>query len=123
MKMTKLTFTLAALVLYSGGGLAADSDAEATIRLMGNAEMELPEAVTKEIKLPEHLLETEEQARTVEKAEQGLEKAGERVDRRDNGLSNAAEARERGVEMQEKAKENRENRGRGDERPTPPGRP
>jgi hypothetical protein len=123
MKTMKLIVTLTMLLFSSGSVMAEDGDAEATIRLMGNAEMELPEAVTKEITLPEHLLAADDQVRAVEKAEKGLEKANERLERRENGLSNADEARERGAEMKEKAQENRENRGRSDDRPDPPGQP
>jgi hypothetical protein len=123
MNTTKLILALVAMPLYSGTGVAADGDAEATIRLMGHAEMELPEAVTKQITLPEHLLETDDQVHTVEQAQKGLDKANERLERRENGQSKAAEARERGVEMKQKAQENRENRGRSDDRPDPPGQP
>ena len=119
--MKKVTLIFATTVLLvSGTGWAAD-DAEATIRLMGIAEAELPDAVTKQITLPEHLLlETEDQVAAVDKAEKGLAKANERNDHRDKGQEQAADARERGAEMKEKAKENRENRGRSDDRPTPP---
>ena len=121
----KLTFAAAALALCSSVGWAADSDAEATIRLMGKAEAELPEAVTKEITLPAHLLEesTDNQARAVEKAAKGLEKANQRHARRENGQAQAEEARERNNEMNEKANENRENRGRSEDHPTPPDSP
>lgn len=123
MKKVTRIFAITAL-LASGSGWAAD-DAEATIRLMGKAEVELPDAVTKEITLPEHLLavELEDQVATVDKAEKGLAKANERNDHRNKGQDQAAETRERGAEMKEKAKENRENRGRSDERPTPPETP
>ena len=120
--MNKLTLILATTALLaSGGGWAAD-DAEATIRLMGKAEAELPDAVTREITLPEHLLvaKPEDQVATVEKAEKGLEKANERNAHRDKGQDHAAEARSNGAEMQEKAKENRENKGRSEDHPEPP---
>ena len=120
--MKKVTLIFATTVLLvSGTGWAAD-DAEATIRLMGIAEAELPDAVTKHITLPEHLLlETEDQVAAVEKAEKGLEKANERHARREQDQDQAAEAREHAAEMQEKAKNNREQRGRSkDDRPTPP---
>jgi hypothetical protein len=120
--MNKLTLILATTALLaSGGGWAAD-DAEATIRLMGKAEAELPDAVTREIALPEHLLVTdrEDQVAAVEKAEKGLAKADERNVNRDQGQDQAAAARERNAEMQEKAKEDRENRGRSEGHPEPP---
>jgi len=123
MKKVTLIFAITVL-LVSGSGWAAD-DAEATIRLMGNAEAERPDAVTKQITLPEHLLlETEDQVAAVEKAEKGLAKANERHARREQGQDQAAEAREHAAEMQEKAKNNREQRGRSkDDRPTPPETP
>ena len=120
--MKKMTLILATTALLaSGGGWAAD-DAEATIRLMGKAEAELPDAVTREIALPEHLLaaKPEDQVATVERAEKGLEKANERNAHRDKGQDQAAEARSNGAEMQEKAKETRENQGRSEDHPTPP---
>ena len=121
----KLTFAAAALALCSSVGWAADSDAEATIRLMGKAEAELPEAVTKEITLPAHLLEesADKQAKAVEKAAKGLEQANQRNARREHGQAQAEEARERNHEMNEKANDNRENRGRSDDHPTPPDSP
>jgi hypothetical protein len=125
--MKKKTWTTVAIVVLlaaSAGSWAAD-DAEATIRLMGNAEAELPDAVTREITLPEHLLaaDPEDRVATVEKAEKGLEKANERNAHRQTGQDNAAEARERRSEMKETAKENQENRGRSEDHPTPPEAP
>ena len=120
--MKKVTLLLATTVLLaSGSGWAAD-DAEATIRLMGKAEAALPDAVTKEITLPAHLLaiDAEDKLATVKKAEKGLAKANERNDHRNKGQDQAADAREHAAELQEKAKENRESRGRSDDRPTPP---
>lgn len=121
MKLTK-TISLTAILVLSGAPALADDDAaEATIRLMGEAEMERPEAVTKEITLPKHLLvATDDQRRAVERAEQGLAKANERNDHRESGQMQADAARERIADMQEKARENRENRGRADDRPDPP---
>ena len=116
----------AAIVLMgvSPGAWAADDGAEATIRLMGTAEAELPDAVTKTITLPAHLMvEGDDQVAAVEKARNGHDKAKERLDKREKGLSQADAAREQGAEMSEKAKENRENRGRSEDRPDPPGRP
>jgi hypothetical protein len=123
--MKKMTLILATTALLaSGGGWAAD-DAEATIRLMGKAEAELPDAITREITLPEHLLaaDPEDQVAAVEKAEKGHAKADERNAHRNNGQDQAADARTRGTEMQEKAKENRENKGRSEDHPTPPETP
>ena len=123
--MNKVTLIVATTALLaSGSGWTAD-DAEATIRLMGKAEAELPDAVTKEIRLPEHLLaaDPEDQVATVDKAEKGLAKAKERHAQREKGQDQAAEARERGAEMKDKAKDDRENRGRSDDRPEPPETP
>jgi len=123
--MKKVTLIFATTVLLASGSGWADDHAEATIRLMGKAEAELPDAVTKQITLPEHLLavDTEDKLATVEKAEKDLAKANERHAHRDQGQNQAAEASERGAEMREKAKEDRENHGRSDERPTPPKTP
>ncbi len=108
------------LVLAQEDGASADDPAEATIRLMGAVEAELPEAVTKEIMLPPAAAEN---SAAVENAARGLQKAQENRERRDKGLSRADEAREHGAEMAEEARKNRENRGRFEDRPTPPDRP
>ena len=117
-----------ALLMSFGGAWAQDNDedAEATIRLMGAAEAELPDAVTKEISLPDSVAED---SAAVENAARGLETANENRMRREEGLTTADEAREHGAEMAEEAMENRENRGRSGDRPdtpeppTPPGPP
>lgn len=117
---------LLCLLLSSSAVLAQEDDAspkdpaEATIRLMGAAETEFPEAVTNEIKLPPAAIEN---SAAVENAARGLQKAQEKRERRENGLSRADEAREHGAEMSEEAQQNRENRGRFEDRPTPPDRP
>jgi hypothetical protein len=124
--MRKLLLGLSTLVLSANVVLAQEDDAgaadpaESTIRLMGAAEAELPEAVTKEIMLPPAAIEN---SAAVEKAERGSQKANENRDRSENGLSRADEAREHGAEMSEEARKNRENRGRFEDRPTPPDRP
>lgn len=119
---------MTAIVLTTVGAnaWAQDSDgAEATIRLMGAAEAELPDAVTREIVLPAHLLEAskEDQAAAVEHAAKGLDNANENRARREQGNSQAEESRERGEEMSEAAHENRENRGRSEDHPEPPDPP
>ena len=117
-----------ATILLMGAGASAwatdDDEAEATIRLMGTAEAEVPDAVTKQISLPDHLrLEGKDQAATVDEA-RGHDKANERLEKRNDGLLNATAARENSADMAEKAKESRENRGRANEhRPDPPDRP
>jgi peroxiredoxin len=122
MKILKLIVVIGVLGLFSSAAWADNSDAEATIRLMNNAEAELPDAVTREITLPAHLLgvAAEDRVATVEKAEKGHEKANERTEHRGAGQEQAEDARERGAEMKENAKENRENRGRSDDHPSPP---
>ena len=95
----------------------AEDPAETTIRLMGVAEAELPEAVTKEIKLPPAAIEN---SAAIKNAERELATADENRDRRENGLSRADEAREHGEAIADEAAQNRENRGRSDDRPSPP---
>ena len=120
MKFKTLTMTTAALLLTANVGWTADEteddSAESTIRLMGAAEAKLPNAVTKEIMLPAAL---SEDSVAVEKAAKGLKKATESQQRRETGLTQADEARERGSEMADEAKDNRDNRGRSEERPEP----
>ena len=124
MKLKTLTMTTAALLLTANVGWTADEtegdSAESTIRLMGAAEAERPNAVTKEITLPAAL---SEDSVAVEKATKGLKTANENQQRRESGLAQADEARERGSEMADEAKENRENRGRSKDRPEPPPHP
>lgn len=112
------------LMLGVNAGYAQDSDAddeiESTIRLMGEAEAELPDAVTKEISLPAAAIEN---SAAVEKAVNGLQNANANRERREAGQDNAAEAKERGAEMAEEARQNRENRGRSENRPDRPDRP
>ena len=124
MKSRILIPALIALMGVSAGAWADDDDdgAEATIRLMDSAESALPGAVTKTITLPDHLLvETADQAATVNEAKHGHDKANERLENenRAKGLSQAEAARQSGKELAEKAKEARENRARSE----PPGRP
>jgi hypothetical protein len=110
-----------ALLLSANVAWAADGDeAESTIRLMGAAEAELPDAVTKEITLPEVVAVD---SAAVENAERGLETANENRQRREEGLSQADEARERGADMAGDAQDSRENRGRSEDRPEPPANP
>ncbi len=113
------------LVLETGHALAQDTDEEmeATMRLMGNAEAELPEAVIKDIKLPESLLVRDPNSPAVEHSEDGHINANENRERREAGLTNADLAREHGAEMSEQATEDRENRGRSEDPPGPPDNP
>lgn len=122
MNRNKFTLLAAATLLLSAAGTvnAEEDAAEATIRLMGEAEAELPAAVTKSIELPARLLDApkEEQVKAVEKAEKGLASAKEN---RGNGVGrkHSDDARNHGEDMRDEAKDNRESRGRSD----PPGRP
>ena len=123
---SKLLIPAAVLLMgVSAGAWAADDDgAEATIRLMGTAEAELPDAVTKKISLPDHLLvEGEDQVAAVEKAKNGHDRVNARRENKTTGQERAEEVRQQGKEMAENAKEARENRGRSDDRPDRPGRP
>ncbi len=97
MKMMKLIVVIGVLGLFNSAAWADNSDAEATIRLMSKSEAELPEAVTREITLPAHLLaeNPEDRAAAAEKAEQGLVKANERTEHRDAGQDQAEDARDR----------------------------
>jgi len=122
---SRLLIPAAVLLMGVSAGAWADDDdgAEATIRLMGTAEAERPDAVTKTITLPAHLIvEGDDQVATVDKAK-GHDKANERLDKREKGQAQADAAREKGAEMSEKAKENRENRGRSEDRPGRPDKP
>jgi hypothetical protein len=126
-KKLLLGLSFACVLLSASVVLAQDEDAEApdpaesTIRLMGTAEADLPGAVTREIRLPEAVREN---AAAVEKAQRGLENARDNRDNgREQGLSQADQARDRGADMAEEARQNRENRGRFEDRPTPPERP
>ena len=129
MKYKTLIIPALALMALSGNVWAEsdDDDAEATIRLMGKAEAESSDDVFREITLPDHLLYVEDadQVAAVEKADKGLKNATDNVnkDLPDNANEQTQEARERSHEMSDKAKENRENRGRSEDRPVPPGRP
>jgi len=122
----KFIWTWIVVLTFSfGSALAQDEDAETTIRLMGAAEAELPDAVTKEIALPESVpVDTA----AVDNAAKGLATANENRARRENGLATADAASERGAEMADDASENRENRGRSEEHrpddpPDPPDNP
>lgn len=124
---TIILASAALLLLSAAGGARAEDGAEATIRLMGKADMDLAEAVTKELKLPAHLLDVpvEEQVKAVENAQKGLDNANEKRHQgqgngQGNGQQQADDARNRGAEMSEQAKNNREDKGRHDDPPGPP---
>ena len=121
MNIKKTIICCTALLLSANVVWAEEGDeAESTIRLMGAAEAELPEAVTKEITLPEAVAED---PAAINNAESRLETANENRQRREKGLSQADEARERGANMADEAQDNRENRGRSEDRHEPPANP
>jgi hypothetical protein len=131
-RLTFVTLTAAALLLFSSAGWTADDDSEATIRLMGAAEADEPAAVTKELAIPEHLLKNasdEGVKRAVEKSANGLMNAANRGEKKGfehagtRGQERSEEARERSAEMSEKTKETREAKGRSEDRPEPPETP
>ena len=123
MKNFKILMALA-VVLATSQAFAQDADGddemEATMRLMGKAEAELPYAVIKEIKLPESLLLRDPESPALEHSANGMENAHKRLLRREEGLTKADEARQQSAEMSEQAKENQENHGRSEDRPEPP---
>jgi len=123
--MNRLILILTTMALLAGANSWAADDAEATIRLMSEAEAELPEVVTRKITLPAHLLDEDPEAQVaaIEKAEKGLQKANERIEHRSAGQQKAEEVRDRGAEAKENAMEDRENRGRSDDHPSPPESP
>jgi hypothetical protein len=103
--------------------LADDADElDATMRLMDDAEAQLPEAVTKPIQLPEHLRNDSVAAGKSESGHQTAN-AARNDEHRQSGIDNATEARERAHGMSEEAKENRANLGRSEDRQDPPDRP
>jgi hypothetical protein len=120
MNIKTFVVTSTVLILSSGAAWPDDDAAESTIRLMGAAEAESPDVVTKEISLPEAV---GVDSAAVENAAKGLPNANENKQRREKGLTTADEARERGAEMSDQARDNRENRGRSEDRPQPPTNP
>jgi hypothetical protein len=129
-RLTIVTLAAAGLLLFSTAGWTAD-DAEATIRLMDVAEADEPTVVTKQLSIPEHLMQAglEAQRRAVENSAKGLENAADRGEKKgferteNRGQQRAEEAHERNSEMSEKANENRENKERSEDRPEPPETP
>jgi len=123
MNIRTAIWTGTALLLVSGTAWTQDDETEVTIRLMGAAEAELPEAVLHSVVLPGDMsLNTNavEKAQAAEKAQFGLDTASNPPSNRDEAMERAAEARSKGAEMSEAAQENREMRGRSEEHPDPP---
>ena len=115
LRLAMVFATIASPALAQDAG--DDDEAEITIRLMGTSDAELPAAVTDQIELPPAATEDRE---AVENAQRGIERANNNRDRREEGQAAADEARDRGAEMSEEARENVENRGRSDENPPDP---
>jgi hypothetical protein len=121
MNARKLIICCTALMLSANVVWAEEGDeAESTIRLMGAAEAELPEAVTKEITLPPAAVED---SAAVENAKRGLYNANGKGQGREKSLSQADEARESGSDRADEAHDNRENRRRSEDRPEQPDNP
>lgn len=120
----KIAIRIVSLMLvfswHSAPAEAADDDEmDATMRLMDDAEAELPEAVTQSIQLPEHLRIGSVAA---QKSEAGLQRANDARNNqnRENGLNNAFDALERANDIADAAHENRENHGRSGDVPATP---
>lgn len=113
-----------ALVLSSGPAWTDepgdDDHAKATIRLMSNSEAQLPEAVTNPIKLPDKAAEHPE---AVTNSEHGLRTANTNRLIGNQGIEQAEEMHQRGLEMTDAAQEAQENMGRAENPPEPPNRP
>jgi len=112
-----------ALLLASGPAWTQEDETEVTIRLMGAADAELPQAAIHSVVLPGDMTENTkavEHAQSIEKAQFGLDTASNPPSNRDEAQEKAFEARSKGAEMSEAAQESQENRGRSDERPEPP---
>ena len=118
----RILMPLALIVFSSSGWTAMPDDGEATIRLMEASEADDTGEITRVISLPDHLLDTENQVKAVERAQKGLDNATKNVNK-DLPETASDQARENVREMSEKAKETRENRGRYEDRPDPPDRP
>jgi len=123
MNIRTAIWTGTALLVLSGPAWTQEDDTEVTIRLMGAAEAELPDAVLHSVVLPGELsinAKAVEKAQAAEKAQHGMDTASNPPSNRDEAMEKAAEARSKGAEMSEAAQDNRENHGRSDERPNPP---
>jgi len=128
MNIKKMIIGMALILLSANVAWAQDGgEAESTIRLMGAAEAELPEAVTKVITLPAAVAVDTAAVESAVRA-RGLTTANDNRQGREDGLAQADEARERNADMANEAQGNRENRGRSKDRrepgpPADPGRP
>lgn len=123
MNIRKMIICCTALLLGANVAWAQDGvEAESTIRLMGAAEAALPEAVTKVITLPAAVAVDTEAVESAVRA-RGLTTAKGNRQRREEGLAQADEARDRNADMADEAQNNREHRGRSEDRREPPPNP
>ena len=97
-----------------------DDPTKATIRLMGDAEANLPAPVIKEIRLPENV---KEDVTAVSEAVKGLDTANQNRLEGNKGITQAEAAREKAKGLSNSAQDNRETRGRSEDRPEPPDPP
>ena len=130
MKVRIVVFIAGLAFMFSMAGVLAQDteesdEMETTMRLMDNADAKLPNAVIKVIELPQHLRgkdSSKYNPTAVEASAKGLLKAEDKR-RGDDGLTHAEEALEHAADMAGEAHDNRETRGRSEDRPDPPGRP
>lgn len=131
--MKNRTFSIViglALILGMGNAMSQETDSndedemDATMRLMSKAEAELPDAVTKPITLPDAVLMHNSESPAIAASHHGMTTATTNKKLRgEDGLTKADEARNRASEMSDQAQNNRETRGRSEDRPEPPPRP
>ena len=100
-----------------------EDEMDVTMRLMGKAEADLPDAVTKPITLPDAVLKHDSESPAVAASEHGTTTATDNKPGREEGLQKADAARERASEMSNQAQNDRETHGRSEDRPEPPPRP
>jgi len=118
-----------AFMLSMGNAMSQETDSndedemDVTMRLMGNAEAELPDAVTKTITLPDAVLLHNAESPAVAASKHGMTTATANKPGREEDLEKADAARERASEMSNQAQNDRETHGRSEDRPEPPPRP
>jgi len=97
-----------------------EGEMDATMRLMGEAEAQLPDAVTKPITLPDAVLKHNSESPAVAASGHGMTTATAKNLHREEGLTKADTARANAAEMSEQAQNDRETHGRSEDRPDPP---
>jgi len=118
-----------AFMLSMGNAMSQETDSndedemDVTMRLMGKAEAELPDAVTKPITLPDAVLQHNPESPAVAASKHGMTTATANKPGREEDLEKADAARERASEMSNQAQNDRETHGRSEDRPEPPPRP